>query len=127
MEEVYDTSHIDIHNTKNSKIRNGEKYNTVNAISKPHTMGEDYEIDDMKIYTNDGWCYIEFTLTNIGDSKCNDNNCSLHLTFYKDKKRTEYLDFAMIPIPKMGVNESKKNVSQQIQDFTIAAEYKIDY
>ena len=51
---------------------------------------EDYEIDDMKIYTKDGWCYIEFTLTNIGDSKCNDNNCSLHLTFYKDKKRTEY-------------------------------------
>ena len=127
MDEVYGASHIDIHDTTNSRIRNGEKYSTAAPIKQEHYLNEEYEISDMKIYTKDGWCYIEFMLTNTGDSKCNDNNCSLHLTFYKDSARKEYLNFAMIPIPKIEKNETKKIVSQQIQDFTVAYDYVMDY
>ena len=127
MEEVYDASHIDIHDTTHSKIKNGEKYSTASPIKKEHFLDNDYKISDMQIYTKDGWCYIDFMLTNIGDEKCNKDNCSLHLSFYKDKDKKQEFNFAMIEIPALKENESKRIVSQQIQDFTVAYDYVINY
>ena len=123
MEEVYGTSHIDIHDTTHSKIKNGEKYSTASPIKKEHFLDNDYKISDMQIYTKDGWCYIDFMLTNIGDEKCNKDNCSLHLSFYKDKEMKQEFNFAMIEIPALKENESKRIVSQQIQDFTIKHQF----
>ena len=126
-DKAYTNTQINTHDTKNSIIKDGEKYGTSKAIGKDHYLKKDYKLSDMKLYTKDGWCYVEFVLTNIGDKKCNKGNCSINISFYEDKRKKKFFTFAMVELPKLDVNESKTIVSRQIRDFTIAYDYSVDY
>ncbi len=113
--------HIDFSNTKNVSVSNYEKTNISPKIKETHKF-KDYEISNMKIYTKENICYIEFNIKNISYSGGEPQ--MIDISFY-DKKGNDFAGTYEFIDTDLTPGKSKKIVIKEITDFSNAYDYSM--
>lgn len=110
---------FDLSNTKNVKIKDNEKYNISNKISSEHKY-VDYSFNNMKIYTKDEICYIEFDFSKL--TNLDDKYIRIYIDFLDNKGNLiNFIDFDTSGIKK---GETKKIKLAPPFDVSNAYDYK---
>jgi hypothetical protein len=115
---------INMDDTDNSEIIDGEKYNTSSEIGKTHESNNGYKIENMKIYSKDGMAMLEFKLTNISDSS-EYTEAITDIAFYNKDFSVIIYDL-IYNIDYLSIGESKEVKLEIPYDIVVAYDYKFD-
>lgn len=113
---------IDLGNEENVEVKDKQKYNISDEIKEEHKY-EKYKFTDMKLYTKENKCYIDFTITNIANYD-KVVNYGIFIRFVdKEGKIIHFMDYT---IPDIAVGESKSEVLEIYFDASNAYDYEFE-
>lgn len=113
-------SYVDLNNLENVEIIDQNKYNTSKKVKEVHEY-EKYKFSNMKIYTQNNRCHLEFSITNLNNTYDTQNNIFIKFT----DKENNIIHFMEYSLPELNVGETTTETIEITIDVSNAYDYYV--
>lgn len=120
--EYADSFYIDWDNKKNVEFKDGNKYNNSKKIANDHIYKQ-FEFVDMKIYTDNGLCNVDFKVVNL-DYKNDIQDYGIFIKFLDNNSNIIYVYYYVVP-NDLKINETKEESFSLNVDVSNAYDYSV--
>ena len=114
--------YIDWDNKKNVEFKDGNKYNNSKKIANDHIYKQ-FEFVDMKIYTDNGLCNVDFKVVNL-DYKNDIQDYGIFIKFLDNSGNIIYVYYYVVP-NDLKINETKEESFSLNVDVSNAYDYSV--